>query len=673
MPGSALTSPRVVTLVGPYLSGKTTLMESMLHASGSLHRRGSVKDGNSVGDPAPEARAHGMSIEMNLARTNHMGQDWTIIDCPGSIEFSYEAQCALMVTDMAIVVCEAQPDKVMTLAPLLHFLDANRIPHAIFLNKLDHTTLPIAEILEGLQAVSERPLVLREVPIRENEEITGYVDLVSERAYAFQEGKPSKLIQMPDSMLDREADARQEMLEKLADFDDGLLEKLLEDVTPSPEEIFQQFEQDLGNDLIVPVFLGSAEHNNGIIRLMKMLRHDCPGVEATADRLGASKEQPLAQVFKTHHLPHMGKISLARIWRGTLKEGDMMGDLKMAGLALMTGHDLDKTTQARAGDIVAIAKLDPVRTGDVIGASGVLKDAMLWPDAPKPVYATAIATSKHEDEVKLSTGLSKLAEEDPSLATETEDSTHQLLVWGQGEQHLKIQLEKLVRQYHLEIDQEKPEVAYKETIRASISQHARHKKQSGGHGEFGDVHLEIKPQPRGSGFSFDNRIVGGSVPKQYIPAVEHGVKDFLIRGPLGFPVVDIAVTLTDGQHHNVDSSDMSFRKAAAQAMRQGTPQCDPVLLEPIYEVKISVPNDFTSNAQTILSKRRGQILGFDAKSGWTGWDEVTAYLPQSEMQDLIIEIRSQTQGVGWFDWDFAHLSELTGRLADQAITERQGD
>ena len=673
MPGSAITSPRAVTLVGPYLSGKTTLMESMLLASGNLHRRGSVKDGNSVGDPAPEARAHQMSVEMNVARMNYMGQDWTVIDCPGSIEFSYEAQCALMVTDMAIVVCEAVPDKVMTLAPLLHFLDSNRIPHAIFLNKMDHNTLPVAEILDSVQTISERPLVLREVPIRDGEAITGYVDLVSERAYAYQEGKQSKLIQMPDAILGREADARQDMLEKLADYDDALLEKLLEDVTPSPDEIYRQFTEDMTNDLIVPVLLGSAEHNNGIIRLMKMLRHDCPAAEVTAERLGVPSKQPLLQVFKTHHLPHMGKISLARVWRGALKEGEMLGDLKMAGLAHMTGHEMAKTPKAGPGDIIAIARLDDVQTGDVIGPDGIIKDAMLWPDAPRPVYATAITSAKHEDEVKLSTGLAKLSEEDPSLTAETEDSTHQLLIWGQGEQHLKIQLEKLVRQYNLEIEQEKPEVAYKETIRASISQHARHKKQSGGHGEFGDVHLEIKPLPRGSGFSFDNTVVGGSVPKQYIPAVEHGVKDFLDRGPLGFPVVDIAVTLTDGQHHNVDSSDMSFRKAAAQAMRQGTPQCDPVLLEPIYQVKISVPNDFTSNAQTILSKRRGQILGFDAKSGWPGWDEVTAYLPQSEMQDLIIEIRSQTQGVGWFDWDFAHLSELTGRLADQAITARQGD
>ena len=671
MPGSTLKSTRAVALVGPYLSGKTTLMESMLHASGSLHRRGTVAAGTTVGDPSPEARAHEMSVEMNLARTEFMGQPWTIIDCPGSIEFSYEAQCALMVADMAIVVCEPVPDKVMTLAPMLHFLDANNIPHAIFINKMDHTHEPVAEMIEALQAISERPLVLREVPIQEDDKVTGYVDLVSERAYAYQEGKASKLVQIPETIADEEASARQDMLEALADFDDDLLEKLLEDVTPSTTEIFEQFSKDLADDLIVPVLLGTAEQENGVQRLWKMLRHDGPSHETTAERLGAPDKSLLVQAFKTHHLPHLGKISLARIWRGNLSDGLHIGDMKASGLSFMNGHDLEKTGKAAAGDIVAIGKLDELRTGHCFTQEGIAKDAMLWPNPPRPVYAVGIRSDKHEDEVKLSTGLAKLAEDDPTLLPQAEDSTHQLLIWGQGEQHLKISLEKLERQYNLELDREKPEVAYKETIRTPISQHARHKKQSGGHGEFGDVHLDIKPLPRGSGFSFDNTVVGGSVPKQYIPAVEDGVKDSLNRGPLGFPVVDIRVTLTDGQHHNVDSSDMSFRKAAAQAMREGMPKCEPVLLEPIYEVRISVPTDFTSNAQTILSKRRGQILGFDAKTGWRGWDEVSAHLPQSEMQDLIIDIRSQTQGVGWFDWDFAHLNELTGRLADHAISERQ--
>jgi elongation factor G len=274
-------------------------------------------------------------------------------------------------------------------------------------------------------------------------------------------------------------------------------------------------------------------------------------------------------------------------------------------------------------------------------------------------------------EVKLSSSLAKIAEEDPSLIVETDKETHEFLLWGQGEIHLKAALEKLTRLYNVAIHVTEPRVAYRETIQKSINQHARHKKQSGGHGEFGDIHITIKPLPRGKGFQFDNSVTGGAVPKQYIPAVEAGVRDCLAQGPLGFPLVDIAVTLTDGQFHAVDSSDMAFRRAAILAMKDGLPQCQPILLEPIYDVKISVPTNFTSNAQTILSRRRGQILGFDQKPAWPGWDEITALLPQAEMGDLIIELRSQTQGAGTYDWSFAHLAELAGRLADEAVSRQK--
>lgn len=674
MPGSTIKAPRTAVLVGPYLSGKTTLMEAMLHASGSLHKRGKVQNGDSVGDAAPEARAHNMSVEMNVANAEYLGQPWTFIDCPGSVEFASESHNALMVADMAVVVCEPAPDKAMALAPLLHFLDDKKIPHVIFINKLDNlgANPPIREVMEALQSASQRPLVLREVPIRDEDQVTGYVDLVSERAYAYQEGQPSKLISLPDSVKDREEEARQEMLESLADFDDGLLEKLLEDSIPSADEVYTQFTNDMADDLIVPVLIGSAEHLHGVRRLLKTLRHDCPDPEVTAARLELpQKKGPLAQVFKTLHLPHIGKLSICRVWSGEIKDGAMFGTEKVSGVSYLQGHNLTKVSLAGPGDVVALGRMDSVKTGNLLTPQGVRDSHDGWPEPPKPVYAQAITTQKHEDEVKLSTGLSKLVEDDPSVILDPNDDTRQLLLWGQGELHLRVTLEKLERQYNVGVKCEPPKVAYKETIRHQTNIHARHKKQTGGHGEFGDVHLEIKPLSRGTGFTFESRIVGGAVPKQYIPAVEAGVRDYLSAGPLGFPVVDIAVALTDGQHHSVDSSDMAFRKAAIQAMREGMPQCQPVLLEPIYEVRISVPNSFTSNAQTILSKRRGQILGFLAKDGWPGWDEVSAYLPQAEMQDLIMEIRSQTQGIGWFDWSFAHLTELTGRLADQAVAEQR--
>ncbi|WP_259780945.1 elongation factor G [Aestuariispira ectoiniformans] len=674
MPGSTITAPRTAVLVGPYLSGKTTLLEAMLHTSGTLHKKGKVQNGDTVGDSAPEARAHTMSVEMNVANADYLGQPWTFIDCPGSVEFANESQNALMVADMAVVVCDPDPDKAMALAPILHFLDDKKIPHLIFINKMDNlgTSPAIREVMDALQSASQRPLVLREVPIRDGDNVTGYVDLTSERAYAYQEGQPSKLISLPDSVKDREEEARQEMLENLADFDDDLLEKLLEDTVPSPDEVYAQFTKDLAEDLIVPVLMGSAEHDYGVRRLLKALRHDCPAPETTAARLGLpQKKTTQAQVFKTLHLPHIGKLSICRVWSGEIKDGDLFDTEKVSGLSYLQGHNMTKVSRAGAGDVVALGRMDSVKTGNLLTQQGIQDATDGWPEPIKPVFAQAISTQKHEDEVRLSTGLAKLVEDDPSVILESNEDTRQLLLWGQGELHLRVTLEKLERQYNVGVTCEPPKVAYKETIRNQTAIHARHKKQTGGHGEFGDVHLDIRPQQRGTGFAFESRVVGGAVPKQYIPAVENGVRDYLGAGPLGFPVVDLSVTLTDGQHHSVDSSDMAFRKAAAQAMREGMPACQPVLLEPIYEVHISVPNAFTSNAQTILSKRRGQILGFLAKDGWPGWDEVSAYLPQSEMQDLIMEIRSQTQGIGWFNWTFAHLMELTGRLADQAVAEQK--
>ncbi|MBM3581686.1 MAG: elongation factor G, partial [Alphaproteobacteria bacterium] len=278
---------------------------------------------------------------------------------------------------------------------------------------------------------------------------------------------------------------------------------------------------------------------------------------------------------------------------------------------------------------------------------------------------------KREDDVKLSGALTKLIEEDPSLSFGPNVDTGEFLLWGLGEIHLQIALERLKQRFNLAIKAKKPQVPYKETIRKGIAQHARQKKQSGGHGEFGDVHVEIKPLPRGSGFTFTNSIVGGAIPKNYIPAVEAGVREALARGPLGFPVVDLAVELTDGQYHSVDSSDMAFKKAGALAMREGLPACQPVLLEPICHVEIAIPSEFTSKAQRLVSGRRGQILGFDAKADWKGWDQVQVLLPQAEMHDLIVELRSATLGVGTFAWRFDHLQELTGKLADQVIAERQ--
>ncbi|MBM3600025.1 MAG: elongation factor G [Alphaproteobacteria bacterium] len=665
-------SPRTAVLVGPYLSGKTTLLESLLAATGAIPRKGTIKEGNTVGDSSAEARARKMSVEINVAHTKFLDDPWTVIDCPGSIEFAQEAHNALMVADVAVVVCEAVPDRALTVAPILKFLDDHNIPHMMFINKMDTAAARVRDVLEAFQAVSERPLVLRQVPIRKGDAITGYVDLISRRAYEYKPGHPSALITVPESMAEREQEARTELLETLADFDDKLLEQLLEDIQPSPQDIYAQISKDLRKDLIVPVLLGAGEHDHGVRRLLKALRHDTPELDAAAERRGLSGTgEPVVQVFKTYHAAHSGKLSVARVLRGSIKDGVTLNGSRVAGLHHMMGQTLSKHGEAVAGDVVGLGRMDPIKTGDVLTPSGTAPPGIQpWPAPLVPVYSLAVKAENRNDEVKLSGAMAKMVEEDPSLSIDHSHDTHEMVMWGQGEIHLQVAIERIKSKYNLKLTSARPKVPYKETIKKGTKQHGRHKRQSGGHGQFGDVHIEIKHLSRGKGFEFRNAIVGGAIPRNFIPSVEEGVIDYLKRGPLGFTVVDVAVTLTDGSYHAVDSSDMAFKTAARIAMTEGMPKCDPVLLEPICLVTISVPNEHTSKVQRVISGRRGHILGFDAKPGWKGWDEVNAHMPQSDLHDLIIELRSITQGVGSYSWKFDHLAELTGRLADKVIGEQ---
>jgi elongation factor G len=669
MTGALAKGARCAALVGPYLSGKTTLLESLLFATGAIPRKGSVKDGSTVGDSAPESRERQMSTELSVAETEYLGDDWVFLDCPGSVELSQETRNALMAVDAAVVVCEPVPERAVALAPLLHFLDEHAIPHMIFINKMDQATAPLQVVLDALQGAAMRPLVLRQVPIRDGEHITGYVDLVSERAYAYKPGEASDLISIPEDVADEEMLARQTMLEALADFDDEMLEKLLEETVPATDEVYAQCRNDLREGLIVPVFLGAAEHDHGVRRLLKALRHEAPSPEATAARKGiAADGEACAQVFKTLFAAHTGKLSLARVWRGGIKEGETMGGVRIGGIARLVGNNQKKVDKAGLGDVVALQRMEDIHTGDVLTPSGNAPSGVEgWPAAMSPVFSIAVEAENRADEVKLTGALQRLQEEDPSLSYRQDNDVHQLMLLGQGEIHLQIALARLKGKFNVGAVTAPPQVPYKETIKKSVSQHARFKRQTGGHGMFADVHVDIGPRPRGEGFAFDEKIVGGSVPKQYIPAVEAGAREFLDQGPLGFPVVDVSVTLTDGQFHAVDSNEMSFKLAAREAMKEGMPKCGPVLLEPVLKVDIDVPSDFTSKVHGLISGRRGQTLGFDGKAGWSGWDTVSAMMPQAEIQDLIVELRSLSQGVATFSASFDHLQELNGRLADQVV------
>jgi len=665
---------RNVALVGPYSSGKTSLLESLLFVTGAITRKGKISDRNTVGDSSTQARDRQMSVEVSVAHSQYQDLNFTFLDCPGSIEFASETYNALVGAGAAIIVCEPVVDRVLTLAPLLKFLDDWEIPHLIFINKMDRCNSHFNEVLQALKSVSSRPLVPQQYPIRQNNEIIGFIDLINEQAYHYHANSPADPVALPDHLKEEEQIARQEMLETIAEFDDHLLEELLEDINPSREEILQDLKQELGADQIVPVFFGMAERDYGVRHLLTALVEETPAPTITANRRGldpSADGDAVVQILKTYFTPQGGRLSLARVWQGTLSDGMALNGVRIGGIYRLMGQQQQPLQQAQAGEIVALGRLEGIATGDVV-SSGSQK-----PDLPKglqlkPVFALAIAAANRKDEVKLSSALTKLIEEDPSLYWEQHGDTKEVILWGQGEIHLQVALDRLARKYNLPMTTHLPQVPYKETIKTSTKSHGRYKHQTGGHGAFGDVYLDIKPLARGEGFHFHESIVGGVVPKQYIPGVETGVREYLGHGPLGFPVVDIDVTLTDGSYHSVDSSEQAFKQAARLAMTEGLPKCHPVLLEPILLVTVLAPSEYTAKVLQLISGKRGQIQGFEASAEWKGWDQVTAHLPQAEMHDFIVELRSLTMGVGFFQWDEDHLQEVPDKLRD-AVLAMQGN
>lgn len=668
--------PRAVALVGPFASGKTTLLESILMLTGAVQRKGSVAQGNTVGDFTSESRARQMSVEVNCATTKYMDESFTFLDSPGSIEFLQDTLNVLPGIDAAVVVCEPDGGKVQMLKPFLKRLGEAGIPHFLFVNKIEKASGSIPDLLAQLQEASDKPLLVRQIPIMDGGAITGFVDLALERAFVYREHAEPEVIDLKGDVRDEEKQARYQMLEKLADFDEHLMEELLSDVEPPRDEVFEDLSKELAQGLVVPVLLGSAERDNGIHRLLKALRHEVPDVGAAAERLGLKGKggEGVVQVLKTFNGTH-GKLSLARIMAGVVKDGAVLhgpdgSDARVAGIFALKGETQTKLVEAKAGDTVALGRLEGIATGETLStAKGQVPKAAI--EQLEPVYELAIETTDRKDEVKLTAAIHKLQEEDPSLHFRQNAELQQMTLAGQGEIHLKVAVEKLQSKYGLKVSTHQPKVPYKETIRKPGKQHGRHKRQSGGHGQFGDVHIEIAPLPRGSGFIFEDKIKGGVVPRQFIPSVEKGVVDYMNEGPLGFPVVDVTVALVDGSYHTVDSSDAAFQTAARIAMQEGMPNCAPVLLEPIMHVRIHIPNDATSKVNQVVSGRRGQLLGFDARDGWKGWDTVEAQMPMSELHGLIIDLRSLTQGVGTYEMQFDHLAELTGRLADQVVQQRK--
>lgn len=656
-------SVRALALVGPTSAGKTALMEALLEAATGL----AVRPGE-IGDSSPEARARGHSVELNMAGFDFMGDRYVVVDCPGSLEFCAEIDPALPAVDLAIVVAEPDPAKAILLQPTLRELERLGVPHALFINKMDQARGSLKDLLEALAPVSSAPLVARQIPTWRGDKVSGYIDLALERCFVYRPGKPSEQIEMPGDLRQEEAEARFHMLEQIADFDDDLLEQLLSDVTPSRDAVFADLVREMAEGLIVPVFFGSAQNGFGVRRLLKALRHETPSPDRAAARLGVDRG---AYVLKAAYSGQSGKLAYARVFGARLTDGAELtmtdgSRSRAGGLSQVQGSALRKIAEASVGEICAIGKVEHAGAGQILSTTGKAQAAIAVAQGRRPLFAVALSAKSHSDDVRLSGALTKLVDEDPGLSLTHDAEQHQILLAGQGEGHVRLALERLKRRAGVEIQTALPRTPYRETVAKAVTQRARHKKQSGGHGQFADVTIEVRPLPRGSGLVFQSRVVGGAVPKQWIPAVEMGVRDGLARGPLGFPVTDLEVTLTDGMTHSVDSSEMAFRMAGRMAIEEALAAAGSILLEPIEKLTVYSPTPSASNVTSALTARRGQILGLSPREDWRGWERIEAFLPQSERQDLIAELRGLTQGLGAFEADFDHMSELHGRLAEDA-------
>lgn len=641
---------RNVAIVGPHHSGKTTLVEALLAASGAIARRGSVADGTATTDFEPECIDRGLSTCVGFAYAATANIDLTLVDCPGFVDFSEEVKLALLAVDAAVVVIDADPGRVRQARALVELLDARRLPHCFFINKLDRPGSDFQGTLSALIDAYGKRVVAEQLPLGEAERFRGYVDLAERHAYLAENGA-SREVPIDAELATPVDEARQRLLETLGDFDDHLLEELVEGIEPPLDEVRRDLHDETCSDRIVPVLAGAGSVDIGVAAkaLLGVIEHQFPAPAGDPDA-------PLvAQVCKTVVHPQSGKLSIVRVWDGTLTADaaliDASRDLKVraAGVYRMQGKKQEALASAGPGDIVAVARLEGVRTGDTLVASPECRPLPV-PDLAEPLYAVAIRPKERLDEAKVSQMLARITEEDPTLRVARADFTSELQLLGLGEVHVATALARLARKYHLALESSTPSVAYRETIACGSDVRARYKHQTGGHGQFADVVLRFEPRERGHGITFSEAIVGGVVPRQFFAAVEKGVRDALVRGPVaGYPVVDLHVTLIDGTYHAVDSSEQSFKTAAGMAVRDGLPKCKPLLLEPIAHVEAIVPDESASVIVSGLTAKRGHVLLFEpAERG--GFQRVVASAPQAELGRYVTELRTVTRGLGTFAW-----------------------
>jgi elongation factor G len=635
---------RNVAVVGLHHAGKTTLTEAILHHCGAIPRRGSVADGTTTTDFEPECIGHAQSTCVGFAHTGCGEVDLMLIDAPGFVDFLEESKIALLAADAAVVVIDADPSRIPQTRALVDFLESRRMPHLFFINKMDRPGAAPAATLEALVSAYGMHVVAEQLPDGEGDAFSGVVDLVGNMS----------------SSDGNVAAARGKLLEALGDFDDHLLEELLEGVEPPLDEVRRDLHDEYARDQIVPVLFGSAVRGIGISELIAAIVEQFPSpldverVDIEGRPVEAKPGGPVvAQVCKTVIHPQSGKLSVVRIFSGTLTGDSVLTDTsrtgvqsRPGGIYRLQGKKQEPVASAGPGEIVALSRLDGVHTLDTLTTGGA-HTVMPALDLPEPVFAVAIAPRDRLDEAKLSQMLARLIDEDPALRLMRAEFTNELELCGSGEVHVAIAAERLARKYHVAVDTRPPQITYRETISNGTEAHARYKHQTGGHGQFGEVRLRIEPRDRGHGVSFEEKVVGGAVPRQFFPAVEKGVREALLRGPAGFPVVDLHVTLYDGSFHAVDSSEASFKTAASMAIRDALPKCGVTLLEPIVAIEVLVPEPFASATVSQLTAKRGVVQSFGPSED-AAFYRVAALVPQAELAHYITELRTATQGLGSF-------------------------
>jgi elongation factor G len=659
---------RNIAFVGPHHAGKTTLVEAILAHTGAIGRRGSIGDGTTVTDHEPEDAAHLQSTTAGFAHTTADDIEINIVDTPGFIDFFEETRQALAGVDAAVVVVEADPARVVQTQAIVDHLESTHMPHVFVINKMDRPGADFPATLRALQEAYGRHVVAEQWPLGSAEQFWGYIDLAHMKAYRFDKGEE----EIPADSRELAHRRHVELLEAMADFDDHLMEELLEGVEPPLEEIDRDLCSECAHDQVVPVLVAAGISGAGVSALVRAIEQwfpspsEAPALDAEGRPIAPDPAGPVvARVIKTSIHPQSGKISIVRILSGTIKADATLANVtkrdekvRLGGLYRLQGKKQEPIAEAGPGSIVALARLDSVATGDTLTSNG---HKVLLPRVPvaEPVFAVAIKPKERIDEAKISQMLARIVDEDPALRLTRADVTHEMLLLGSGEQHVSIAVERLARKYKVEVATAAPTIPYQETITNGTEIHSRYKHQTGGHGQFGDVWLRFEPRERGVGITFEDKIVGGVVPRQFIPAVEKGVREALVHGPSGYPVTDLHVTLYDGQYHDVDSSEQSFKTAAGMGVREALPKCNPVVLEPIAHVQVIVPTSHTSTVIQQLTGKRGQILGMNPTER-VGFDVVEAYVPAVELSRYITELRTGTQGLGTYSWRHERYDPVPG-------------